>query len=1152
MKNTQKHSYEKKKDDSDCQNTNQVEFLKKNIKLIKNLPENPQDFIIQEEKPQNNLNKLAEKFVVKNQKQMKQRLMHQNQENGTGMHFSTERCLKTEVDLPMRMGLKMERNENPSYPLELKWEQNQKKMSQRNTSYYPQMKRYSMNQEEMENKYPWTSSSQRMKQMGNPYHHQMENPYHHQMENPHYHQMENTHHHQMENPNHHQMENPNHHQMENPNHHQMENTHHHQMENPHHHQMENPHHQMESDYNPRFLQRNENPSRNYWRKIQENPVHSNCEKLGNFNHGYSQLNQNSSLKNCLNNNQECRNYWENEKWMNQSHNLMNQKGQCSSAKMLNRNCFSSPKWCETLVDQNCVIPNTRFFINHGLLVEPRQYLPTQLPNLHSTYLSTGLNSGLSTTPENLINLNWYLSKNLATLPSNWKGYFSSNPSLSSTVLNSSYLNNLNTGLSSGLTTLHPSLHPTLHPTLHPSLHLTLHPSLHPTLHPSLHPSLHPTLYPSLYPTQNINLQCNPNTESIGWFTGTQLIHPVTGLPFNNSFSSPLTNLGPFDRTHCSTQFTTKFWPKSCLKEVNSKCWNAKDLEYFNHLRKTNCHTGVFSNNSNTEYNLNHFNKGVNQRNCWEKENKTSSWKRNQKNCWNPESQKNCWNRNNKCHGDSSLRFNPQKISPEEYYSYMENPVELNKKCNGKVCPMRLVGMGLGNCPMVGNKYNKYMKKNYQGMGLQFNEPCDYRGLERMCKRFMKILNRVCPESFSEMSRNIHTMWEKIRYFCPEKMQFKFETEPCHYLDLERVCKRLLKVLREVCPEAHTFMSRSVDNMWEKIRILCPKKKWKKKCCHVKTTDDDLKNLEVVSKKLMKKLLKLCPEVAEFMSFSIHSMWEKIRHFCPSQRENTFEQEESFSKFEKLDKISIKLKRKLANLCPEVVNFMNKSIHSMWEKVKLCSPKEMNLLRVPKHFKNETLKTSNFPLLRKSAPNFTATCFLDNEFKKIQLEDFIGKYVVLFFYPKEFSFVRPSEILSFSQQKKEFDELNCTVLGCSIDSHTVHKKWCETPKNKAGLGKIKIALVSDINKDISSKYGVLINEGISKDVTLRGTFIIDPQGVLRNFSINDTSVDRNVDEVIRLVKSIKCDDDNNNCGGDDLKRQIHNTQETKEYFEKIND
>lgn len=128
--------------------------------------------------------------------------------------------------------------------------------------------------------------------------------------------------------------------------------------------------------------------------------------------------------------------------------------------------------------------------------------------------------------------------------------------------------------------------------------------------------------------------------------------------------------------------------------------------------------------------------------------------------------------------------------------------------------------------------------------------------------------------------------------------------------------------------------------------------------------------------------------------------------------------------------------------------------------------------------------------------------------------FVGKYVVLIFYPLDFTFVCPTEIIAFNDRKAEFEAVNTEILLCSVDSHFSHLAWTNVPRNQGGLGPITVPMLADINKSIARNYGVLLDDGVAA----RGTFIIDNNGTLRQFSVNDPPVGRSVDEVLRLVKA----------------------------------
>lgn len=150
-----------------------------------------------------------------------------------------------------------------------------------------------------------------------------------------------------------------------------------------------------------------------------------------------------------------------------------------------------------------------------------------------------------------------------------------------------------------------------------------------------------------------------------------------------------------------------------------------------------------------------------------------------------------------------------------------------------------------------------------------------------------------------------------------------------------------------------------------------------------------------------------------------------------------------------------------------------------------------------------------------APNFKATALVGKDFKEISLSDYKGKYVVLFFYPLDFTFVCPTEITAFSDKADEFAKQNTQIIGVSVDSQFSHLAWTQIPRNDGGLGDIKIPLVADITKDVSRDYNVLIEE---EGIALRGVFIIDDKGVLKVQMVNNNNVGRNVDEVLRLVQA----------------------------------
>ncbi len=158
------------------------------------------------------------------------------------------------------------------------------------------------------------------------------------------------------------------------------------------------------------------------------------------------------------------------------------------------------------------------------------------------------------------------------------------------------------------------------------------------------------------------------------------------------------------------------------------------------------------------------------------------------------------------------------------------------------------------------------------------------------------------------------------------------------------------------------------------------------------------------------------------------------------------------------------------------------------------------------------------LVTKKAPDFSATAVMpDNSFKEISLADYRGKYVILFFYPLDFTFVCPTEIIAFDKHLEEFEKLGCQVIGASIDSQFSHWAWKSTPVEKGGIGNIRYPLVADITKKISADYGVLLEDG---GVALRGLFLIDKDGVVRHEVVNDLGLGRSVEEALRVLKALQ--------------------------------
>ncbi len=157
------------------------------------------------------------------------------------------------------------------------------------------------------------------------------------------------------------------------------------------------------------------------------------------------------------------------------------------------------------------------------------------------------------------------------------------------------------------------------------------------------------------------------------------------------------------------------------------------------------------------------------------------------------------------------------------------------------------------------------------------------------------------------------------------------------------------------------------------------------------------------------------------------------------------------------------------------------------------------------------------LVTKAAPDFKAQAVMpDNSFKEISMSDYKGKYVVLFFYPLDFTFVCPSEIIAFDHRLADFKAKGVEVIGCSVDSHFSHLAWKNTEINKGGIGQVQFPIVADITKSISTDYDVLFDGAIA----LRGSFLIDKEGVVRHQVINDLPLGRNIDEMLRMVDALQ--------------------------------
>ena len=190
------------------------------------------------------------------------------------------------------------------------------------------------------------------------------------------------------------------------------------------------------------------------------------------------------------------------------------------------------------------------------------------------------------------------------------------------------------------------------------------------------------------------------------------------------------------------------------------------------------------------------------------------------------------------------------------------------------------------------------------------------------------------------------------------------------------------------------------------------------------------------------------------------------------------------------------------------------------------------------------------VIQKPAPTFKKTAVVDGAFKEITLEQYKGKWVLLAFVPLAFTFVCPTEIIAYSDAKEEFAKLDIEVLFASTDSEYSLLAWAQMSRKDGGLGKVQLPLIADTNHSLSKDYGVLIEEA---GIALRGIFLIDPEGTLRQITINDLPVGRSVEESLRLVKAFQFVEKygevcpaNWTEGADTIKPTV---EQSKEYFGK---
>ena len=186
----------------------------------------------------------------------------------------------------------------------------------------------------------------------------------------------------------------------------------------------------------------------------------------------------------------------------------------------------------------------------------------------------------------------------------------------------------------------------------------------------------------------------------------------------------------------------------------------------------------------------------------------------------------------------------------------------------------------------------------------------------------------------------------------------------------------------------------------------------------------------------------------------------------------------------------------------------------------------------------------------NAPEFKATAVVNGQFKQVSLADYKGKNVVLFFYPLDFTFVCPTEILAFSDAIEEFRKRNTEVIGISTDSHFSHLAWTNTKREEGGIQGLTYPLVADFTKQISRDYGVLLeNDGVA----FRGLFLIDKNGVIQHMVVNNLPLGRSVEETIRMVDALTHFEQHGEVCPADWKPGkatiIPDTEKSKDYFKK---
>lgn len=183
--------------------------------------------------------------------------------------------------------------------------------------------------------------------------------------------------------------------------------------------------------------------------------------------------------------------------------------------------------------------------------------------------------------------------------------------------------------------------------------------------------------------------------------------------------------------------------------------------------------------------------------------------------------------------------------------------------------------------------------------------------------------------------------------------------------------------------------------------------------------------------------------------------------------------------------------------------------------------------ISKDFNINKILITFFRLIpRQQAPQWAAQAVIDEQFKEISLNDYKGKYLVMLFYPFDFTYVCPTEIIAFSEAHSKFKELGAEVVAVSVDSQFTHLAWIKTPRSAGGVGKLNFPLIADITKQMGKDYGVLVENPRDElyGAHLRGLFIISGDQTIRSIHINDAPVGRSVDETLRLIEAFKFTDE----------------------------